>query len=104
MAEKMNLEEIKKIVCEVCCISIRQLTARTKVRDVVMARHILGYILYNYFNYKLRDIAQAIGTGITAPYRFLFDNPIRNRRLKSDLFNDRLYIVERIIKEKIKKG
>lgn len=85
----MTKEEIISAVCEVCGIGPEDLLRKTKVQDVVMARHLIAHHLYWRLTVSLSEIAQAIGMNPKSIYKNLFRNPIRNRIKVEPLLRER---------------
>ena len=53
-----DYEGVLDNACQVCDITIEDLTGRSRQRHLVLARHICFYILRNQFNMSLKKIAK----------------------------------------------
>ena len=58
---KITPEEILSIVAKNCGVTSEQIISKTRIGEVVEARHILCGIMRNNFNYGLKSIGDFVG-------------------------------------------
>jgi len=59
-AEQENIHIIFRIIEDETCITVKQIRSKSRKQDFAFLRHIICYILYNYFDYSITSIAEQV--------------------------------------------